>query len=80
MQSDLTIENASFIRLKTLNLSYEFPLSWIEELNLSQAKFFLTGQNLWTLTDYKGMDPDSPVGGTDFSSLRTLTAGVQLNF
>jgi len=80
VQSDLTKENASFIRLKTLNLSYEFPLSWIEELNLSQAKFFLTGQNLWTLTDYKGMDPDSPVGGTDFSSLRTLTAGVQLNF
>ncbi|PZW40471.1 TonB-linked SusC/RagA family outer membrane protein [Mesonia algae] len=80
VQSDLTIENASFIRLKTLNLSYEFPLSWIEVLNLSQAKFFLTGQNLWTLTDYKGMDPDSSVGGTDFSSLRTLTAGVQLNF
>ena len=80
VESDLVIEDASFIRLKTLNLSYSLPADWISALGISQAKFFMTGQNLWTLTDYRGMDPDTPIGGLAFSGLRTFTTGLQVNF
>lgn len=80
VESDLVIEDASFIRLKTLNLSYSLPADWITPLGISQVKFFMTGQNLWTLTDYRGMDPDTPIGGLAFSGLRTFTSGLQVNF
>ena len=80
VESDLVIEDASFIRLKTLNLSYSLPADWISPLGINQAKFFMTGQNLWTLTDYRGMDPDTPIGGLAFSGLRTFTTGLQVNF
>ncbi len=79
-ESNFVIEDASFIRLKTLNLSYNLPKSWIKPLRLQGAKFFITGQNLVTLTSYKGMDPEVPNGGTAFSGLRTVTGGIQLNF
>lgn len=80
VDSDLVIEDASFIRLKTLNLSYQLPADWIAALRISKAKFFVSGQNLWTLSDYRGMDPDTPMGGLSFSGLRTFTTGVQINF
>lgn len=80
VQSNFVTENASFIRLKTLNLSYQLPSQWLETLKLSQAKFFVTGHNLWTITDYKGMDPDSPIGGLSFGGLKSFTGGIQLNF
>jgi len=80
VDSDLVIEDASFIRLKTLNLSYQLPADWTTALGIMEAKFFVAGQNLWTLTDYRGMDPDTPIGGLSFSELRTFTTGVQINF
>ncbi len=80
VDSDLVIEDASFIRLKTLNLSYQIPADWTTALGIMEAKFFVAGQNLWTLTDYRGMDPDTPMGGLSFSGLRTFTTGVQINF
>lgn len=79
-ESNFVIEDASFIRLKTLNLSYNLPKKWLQGLNLKQLRLFITGQNLFTITDYKGMDPETPQGGTDFSNLRTFTGGLQLNF
>lgn len=79
-ESNFVIEDASFIRMKTINLSYSLPVKWIQSLNLNQVKFFITGQNLFTITDYKGMDPETLQGGTDFSNLRTFTGGLQLNF
>ncbi|TXK77859.1 SusC/RagA family TonB-linked outer membrane protein [Mesonia sp. K4-1] len=80
VDSDLVIEDASFIRLKTLNLSYQLPADWTTALGIMEAKFFVAGQNLWTLTEYRGMDPDTPMGGLSFSGLRTFTTGVQINF
>ena len=80
VDSDLVVEDASFIRLKTLNLSYDLPDPWVKAVHLRGARFFIGGQNLWTLTNYHGMDPEQPIGGLSFSSLRTFTGGFQVNF
>lgn len=79
-ESDFTIENASFFRLKTLSLSYTLPDKMLQNIGITNFKLFLTGQNLWTLTDYPGMDPQKPIGGTAYTALRTITGGVQFNF
>lgn len=78
--SDFVIEDASYLRLKTLSFSYDFSLNTIQKLGLEKLRVFVTGQNLITITDYPGMDPAMPTGGTSFANLRTFSAGMQLNF
>ncbi len=80
--SDRAISDASFIRLKTLSLSYKIPSTYIEKAGLMACKLFLHGQNLFTITGYKGLDPQSARSGslTYLPPLRTITAGLQLTF
>ena len=77
--TSLPYMDASFLRLKTLSLSYALPATPLRAIGVSACKLFVNGQNLLTLTGYEGMDPDRPFSGTDFGNLRTITAGLQLN-
>lgn len=53
------IENASFMRLKNITVGYNVPKKLLKKTNfISNAKFFITGRNLWTLTNYTGPDPE----------------------
>lgn len=53
------IENASFMRLKTLTIGYEFPKSLLAKAKVIKGiNFSVTGRNLWTLTKYRGQDPE----------------------
>lgn len=81
------LEDASYIRLKTLNLGYTLPKSILSKIKLSSARVFVAGQNLLTFTKYKGFDPevssDFTVGntGVDQSSIpqfKTLMFGVNI--
>lgn len=56
---DHLLENASFMRLKNLQIGYQLPkniLAWQNVLN--GVKFTFTGRNLFTITNYKGLDPE----------------------
>jgi TonB-linked SusC/RagA family outer membrane protein len=56
-----TVEDASYLRLKTATLSYVLP----KFKGFQSVMVYVSGQNLWTLTDYKGMDPAvNPNGNT----------------
>ena len=79
--SSLGYTDASFLRLKTLALNYNLPSAPLQKIGMRGAKLFLTGQNLFTFTDYQGMDPEVTNGtGASFSDLRTYSLGIQLNF
>lgn len=84
--SDFYLEDASYIKLKNISVSYTFPRKWtrIADLQLS-----ISAQNVFTLTHYTGMDPEAinagPYGlnGVDMGAYpipRTFTFGVKLNF
>ncbi len=53
--SDRWVEDGSYIRLKSLSFGYDFKQHF---LGLKSLKLYVTGQNLWTLTDYTGFDPE----------------------
>lgn len=80
LNSTFPITDASFIRLKTMNLGYSLPKKLIQNIGFQFGKLFLTGQNLLTLSPYDGLDPELPTGGTSFGALRTITGGIELNF
>ncbi|WP_422350822.1 SusC/RagA family TonB-linked outer membrane protein [Flagellimonas sp.] len=76
IESDATIEDASYLRLKTLSLSYTVPVSGETGFG---CELFLRGQNLWTLTAYSGLDPETRSSST-IPPLRYITLGTHLTF
>ena len=76
--------NASFIRMKNISLSYTFPKSLIQKSGfLSGVKVYVTGRNLWTITDFEGYDPE--VGYSNATSglypnSRQIVFGAELVF
>lgn len=71
--------NASYVRLKNISLSYKFSASWLQKIHFTDARLYLLGQNLATLTKYQGADPETQNLYT-LPPLRTITAGIQLQF
>ena len=87
LPSDRFIEKGTYVRLQSLTLSYTFRNcfnDWIQDLTL-----YGTGNNLFTITDYKGLDPEVNLGGLDpgidyrwsrYPHTRTIMVGVKINF
>ncbi|MDQ1296952.1 MAG: hypothetical protein QG576_193 [Bacteroidota bacterium] len=55
---DFYYENASFIRIKEISLSYDLPRNLLTRLNVDKFKIYVTGSNLFTFTKWRGMDPE----------------------
>lgn len=70
--------DASFIKLKNLSLSYRLPERWLNRYRIAGCRIYVELQNLLTITNYKGSDPEVQ----DFfvlPPLKTMVAGIQLN-
>lgn len=88
--SDIYIENASYFRLQNLTVGYDFTKIW-KNSPFQQLRLYFAAQNLFTITGYKGMDPengtaigsDSWVTGVDVGNYpqpRTYMVGVNIKF
>jgi hypothetical protein len=75
--SDYNYVDASFIRLKTLSFSYQFPGKMIKRIGAKECKLFLQGQNLFTITNYINLDPET---GSVLPPLRVLSLGLNVKF
>jgi len=74
--SNGVISNASYVRLKNLSVSYALPKKF---LNALEARIYVQGQNLLTLTGYKGLDPETAdFTGASLPPLKVWTAGIQV--
>ena len=84
--NDMTVQDGSYLRLQTVQLSYNVPLG--ERCKISNLTLYVTGQNLATFTRYSGQDPavnsnNSSTLRIDFNSYptyRTYTFGMNLTF
>lgn len=83
--------DGSYLRLKTITLAYNLPLSIVSKVSMSSIRIYVTGQNLLTMTNYKGWDPEvntdyraSNVSlGNDFYAApqpKNLTVGIKVGF
>ena len=87
--SDRFVEDCSFLRLKTLSLSYNLPGELCRKVGLNSANLFVTGYDLFTWTNYTGQDPEvtlpSKVTSIAVDNAQTprskrLSCGVTINF
>ena len=59
MFSDRAISDASFVRLKNVSLSYALPVKWMKINFMQDCRIYANAQNLFTITNYLGMDPEN---------------------
>ena len=71
--------DASYIRFKTISLSYNLPPAITRRYNIQNARLYLTAQNLFTITGYKGNDPETQ-SFYGVPPLKTISCGLQLTF
>ena len=75
IESDRWLESGSYLRLRNVQLSYTLPAHAMQKIGLSNTNIFVSGQNLFTITKYKGYDPDITGNGSDPVNLRGVDAG-----
>jgi TonB-linked SusC/RagA family outer membrane protein len=78
-RSSGALSDASFIRLKTASLSYAINPNFLKKLNVTTCRVYINAQNLLTITNYKGNDPENQ-SMYGFPPLKTIVAGVQFTF
>lgn len=86
--SSRLVEDGSYLRVKTISIGYNFSKTLLQKLKMSNARVYVSGQNLFTITGYSGIDPEVSVRnstlspGFDFSAYpraRTLTFGLNIS-
>jgi TonB-linked SusC/RagA family outer membrane protein len=79
--SDFYVEDASYVRLRNLQLGYNLPTSILQKLKMSALRIYISGDNLLTVTGYSGFDPEV---GTAFNSnngtFNILDTGIDKGF
>lgn len=88
--SNRFIESGSYLRIQTVSLGYTLPSRWISLLKLTRLRAYVSGQNLYVFTPYKGLDPE--IGAMNqnvfltnvdlgrFPTPRTITFGLNAEF
>jgi TonB-dependent starch-binding outer membrane protein SusC len=88
-ESDLYLENASYLRINHLEVGYNFPKDLLSKINLAATRLYFGGENLLTITKYKGWDPGIGGGGDSYASgidrypypvARKIMLGIQVTF
>ena len=80
--SDRFLEKGDYFRLKNLQIGYSLPQSVLDKSGITQCRFYVQGSNLFTITKYKGYDPEVN-GGVDYGNYpqsRTFLFGVNLTY
>lgn len=86
--SDRWLEDGSYIRLRNVQLGYSFEDKFLSKVGMSGLRIYVSGQNLFTITDYSGLDPDVKGNGIlergvdigNWPSSRILSIGLNVEF
>ncbi len=76
--SDMMYSDASFVRLKNLSISWQLPRKWLVPVSLKDLKVYAQGQNIITITNYRGLDPET-MSFSSLPPLRVITLGVKID-
>lgn len=82
--SDFFVEDGSYMRLKVLQIGYSLPQTLLQKVGIKGLRVFVQGENLFTLTDYTGYDPEvgtrNGLDGGTYPQARTYTIGANISF
>lgn len=73
------LKNGNYIKLKNLTIGYTFPKEWMKVAFIQNARVYLSGENLLTITKFEGSDPER-MAGDGYMPIRQYTVGVNVTF
>ncbi|KGE15863.1 TonB-dependent receptor [Sphingobacterium deserti] len=75
------LRDMSFLRLRNVELGYNFPSRWLDKVQVASLRIFARGNNLLTLSDFKLWDPElSVTNGMLYPVMKSVSLGLELNF
>lgn len=83
---DRYVEKVNWLKLKTLSVGYSLPQVWTNKIGMEQVRLFISGENIFTITNYSGIDPEAvditngEDNGDNYPLARKFTLGVTLKF
>lgn len=79
--SDFALQDASYLRLKNLEIGYSFPQKWLRNIKMKGFRVYFSGYDLLTFTGLKYLDPEYNAANDTFYPIsRTFTLGVNVKF
>lgn len=78
--STFWLRDASFLRLKNVQVSYSLPDTWMKKIRMQEVRIFVSGQNLCLWDHMKYVDPEGSTNAQAFPIQRAFSAGINLNF
>ena len=79
--SDFWLRNSTYVRLKTLELSYNLQANFLDRLNIKSLRLYLNGQNLFTIDNVKWADPENTsISEAYYPQSKIYNLGVNLTF
>ncbi|MEA4983282.1 MAG: TonB-dependent receptor [Paludibacter sp.] len=77
--STLWLYRGDYLKLKNLTFGYTVPASLIKKIHLSDMRLFVSGENLFTITDFPGMDPEMQTA-TGYVTMKQYAFGINISF
>ncbi|TKG94119.1 SusC/RagA family TonB-linked outer membrane protein [Puteibacter caeruleilacunae] len=74
------MHNGSFVRLKSVEMGYSLPKSFIKRFRLNQLRFYVSGSNLYTWSKFDLWDPENASNGLGYPNQRVINLGVKVGF
>ncbi|WP_297904219.1 TonB-dependent receptor [uncultured Parabacteroides sp.] len=81
-ESERSVQNATYLRLKSLEIGYTFPKQWLSRLGIQRVRLYFSGYNLITFTGIKYLDPEHPSDtyGYLYPLSKTYNVGINVSF
>lgn len=76
-ETDYSVQSTSFLRMTALTLGYNFEEAFLKRSKISNLRLYVTGSNLFTITKYKGYDPE---GGDSYPTSKMVVFGLNVGF
>ena len=78
-QNTYWLQNTDYLRLKNVQIGYNLPASVTRKISASAIQVYVSGLNLWTLTEVKGIDPET-TSNTGYPQNKVFNFGVNVTF
>ena len=78
-QSAFWKHNVRYLKLRNLEIGYSLPKNMLKRVSIQSLRFYVAGQNLFTITNVPGIDPEITSGnGADYPTMRVINVGLTL--
>ena len=82
LPSSFWIENASYLRMKNIELGYSFPKNWLSKARIQGLRIYISAQNLFTITGVDNYDPEkyaTDSRNSTYPNAKTFSVGLNIN-